>query len=437
MWSLARSLPCRRSPLRGFHGPATCGAAFVSLRRRRRDSTPPASSCRRAHGGATLGRLRQRRRLSSLASSDVINGACSLRVGIGTVASSLGGSPSRGFHGPATCGAAFVSLRRRRRDSAPPASSCRRAHGGATLGRLRQRRRLSSLASSDVISGACSLRVGIGTVASSLAGSPSRGSHGAAACNAALALLAPASSCRRTRSGVTLGRRSSAAADRSLDAVRRAQRLDLSACGRRRGRFLSGGGRRRAALAAPLPAAPRWRSWRRLSRAAAFAVAWRSAADLPRRRLALSVKCVVLGGSRSLSVVVGAVAFLRAVAVARLSRHRYLRRRVRVLAPASSCHRTAGVVMPPCSRRRNAWPQSPAAATLALSLKRRYQRRSLSARRYRHSRVLSGRVAVARRSRRHCLRRSASAPGAGLFVPPHSQRRYARPPLFSGGGLLS
>ena len=38
-----------------------------------------------------------------------------------------------------------------------------------------------------------------------------------------------------------------------------------------RGRFLFGGDRRRAALTAPLPAAPHWRSWRRLRRAAAVA----------------------------------------------------------------------------------------------------------------------------------------------------------------------
>ena len=189
--------------------------------------------------------------------------------------------------------------------------------------------------------------------------SPSRGAHGAAACGAALALLAPAWSCRRARGGVTLGRRSSAAAARSLGAVRSAQRLALSACGRWRGRFLSGGGRRRAALTAPLPAALRWRSWRRLSRAAALAAAWRSAAALPRRRLALSARCVVLSGSRSLRVVVGAVAS------------------------------------------------------------------SLAA------------VAVARRSRRRCLRRRVGAPGAGFVVPPRSRRRDARPPLFRGGGSLS
>ena len=40
---------------------------------------------------------------------------------------------------------------------------------------------------------------------------PLRGAHGAAACGAALALLAPACSCRRARGGVALGRRSSPA----------------------------------------------------------------------------------------------------------------------------------------------------------------------------------------------------------------------------------
>ena len=126
-------------------------------------------------------------------------------------------------------------------------------------------------------------------------GSPSQSAHGAAACDATLALLAPAQSCRRTRGGVKLGRRSSVAVARSLGAVtiktapdqlgavRRAQRLALSACSHWRGRFLSWGGRRRAALAAPLSAALRWRSWRQLSRAAALAAAWRSAAALPRR----------------------------------------------------------------------------------------------------------------------------------------------------------
>ena len=127
--------------------------------------------------------------------------------------------------------------------------------------------------------------------------------------------------------------------------MRRAQRLALSACGRGRGRFLSGSRRRRAALTAPLPAAPCWRSWRRLSRAAALAATWHSAASLPWRRLALPARCVVLSCSRSLRVVVGAVASsLGAVAIARRSRRRCLQRRAGTL--------SAGLVVPPRSRRR-------------------------------------------------------------------------------------
>ena len=124
-----------------------------------------------------------------------------------------------------------------------------------------------------VLSGSRSLRVVVGAVASSLGAVAVARRYGAAAFGAALALLAPAQACRRTRGGMALGRRSYVAAARSLGAVRRAQRLALSACGRRRGRLLSGVGRRRAALTAPLPEAPRWRSWRRLSCATAFAAA--------------------------------------------------------------------------------------------------------------------------------------------------------------------
>ena len=103
--------------------------------------------------------------------------------------------------------------------------------------------------------------------------SPSRSTHGATVFGAALALLANAWSCRRARGGVTLGRRSSAEAAHSLSAIRSDRRLVLSACGRRPSRFLSGGGRHRAELTAPLPAAPRRRSWCRLSRAAALTAA--------------------------------------------------------------------------------------------------------------------------------------------------------------------
>ena len=138
--------------------------------------------------------------------------------------------------------------------------------------------------------------------------SPSRGARGAAACGAARAVLATASPCRRTHGGVTHGRRRSAVAARSLGVVRSARRLALSACGRRRGRFLSGGFRRRTALTAPLPAAPRRRFWRRLGCAASHAAAWRSAIMFLWRRRALSARCVVPGGSRSLRAVVSAIA---------------------------------------------------------------------------------------------------------------------------------
>ena len=136
-----------------------------------------------------------------------------------------------------------------------------------------------------------------------------------------------------------LGRRSSAAAVRFLGLVRRALQLALS-----------GRGRRRAALTAPRPAAHRWRSWRRLCYAAALEAAWRSAAATPWLRLvSRHTRCVVLGGSRSLRVVVGAVTFpLRTVTVTRRSRRRDLRRR----AGASG----AGFVVLPHSRRLGARP---------------------------------------------------------------------------------
>ena len=70
--------------------------------------------------------------------------------------------------------------------------------------------------------------------------SPSRGARGAPACGAALALLAPAWSCHRYHGSVTLCRHSSAAAASSFSTVHSAWPLALSACGRRRGRFLSG-----------------------------------------------------------------------------------------------------------------------------------------------------------------------------------------------------
>ena len=88
--------------------------------------------------------------------------------------------------------------------------------------------------------------------------------------------------------------------------------------------------------------------------------------------------------------------------------------------------------MPPCSRRRDARPPRFRADG---SLSRRARCVILCS--SRSLRVTLGAVAVARRSRRRCLRRRAGAPSAGLFVPPCSRRRDARPPLFRGGGSLS
>ena len=129
-------------------------------------------------------------------------------------------------HCAAACGAALAAL--------APASWCRRTRGGMALGHRssaaaslaigvmqRGRRRVHSARA-------------IGAVRSSLGRSLSRGSHSAAACGAAPAVLAPAPSCRRTRGDVAHGRRCSAAAALLLGAVRRSRRRALSArCCRR------------------------------------------------------------------------------------------------------------------------------------------------------------------------------------------------------------
>ena len=177
----------------------------------------------------------------------------SLRVVVGAVASSLGaiavarrsrrrclwrraGAPGAGL---------FVPPRSRRRGALSPLS-----RGGSSLSR--RGAQCSAAHTFCVCTSARSLPF--------WGRSPSRGACGAAICGASLALLAPARSCRRARGDMALSRRSSAVTARFLSAVRSAQRLAVSACGRRRSRSLSGGDRRRTALTAPLPATPRWRS---------------------------------------------------------------------------------------------------------------------------------------------------------------------------------
>ena len=219
------------------------------------------------------------------------------------------------------------------------------------------------------------------------------------------------------------------------------------------------------------------------------------AAALPWRRLALSYRAA-LGGSPSLRVAVGAVASsLGAVAVAPLSRRRCLRRRVSAPGlPRPYRRKRRRGARPPLLRRgssrsrrgvawsaaralcawlsarsRPLWGRSPSrhscgaaacGAALALFVARstvppRSRRRDARPPLFRGGgslsqcarcvvlgssrslRVALWAVAVARRSRRRCLRRRAGAPGAGLVVPPRSRRRDARPPLFRGGGSLS
>ena len=128
---------------------------------------------------------------------------------------------------------------------------------------------------------------------------------------------APACSCRRAHGGVTLGRRSSVVAARPLGAHGASCSAARAPCVWLWWRLPSRG----AHGAAPCGAALALQRW--LVHAAALAAAWRStAAALWWRRLALSARAViVLGSSCSLRVAVGAVA------VARRSRRRCLRRR--------------------------------------------------------------------------------------------------------------
>ena len=281
--SLEWSLPLwRQSPSHGAHGAAASGTALVLL--------APALSCRRTRGGVPLGRHSSVAAARSLGAVLRARQLAPLRVVVGAVAFSLEAvavaqRPRRRYlrrYAGAPGAGSVVPPRSRRRGARPPFFRA----GGSFSARCRVLGRLRSL------------RVVVGTVASCWGRSPSCGAHGVAARGAALMLLAPAKSCRRARGGVTLGRRSSAAAARSLGLVCRAQQLALPKCGRWCGRFPSGGDRRHTALTATWPAAPRWRFWGWLCRAAALAAAWSSAATLPWRRFTLSAWCTVFSGSR-------------------------------------------------------------------------------------------------------------------------------------------
>ena len=114
----------------------------------------------------------------------------------------------------------------RRRAGAPGDVSVVPARrGGKTLGR-RFRGGGSLSARAVLLDCSSPLRVVDGAVAL-WRRSPSRGAHGAAAHGAALALLAPYQSCRRTRGGVALGRRSRGGGSLSARALRCARQRQL------------------------------------------------------------------------------------------------------------------------------------------------------------------------------------------------------------------
>ena len=158
----------------------------------------------------------------------------------------------------------------------------------------------------------------------------------------------------------------------------------------------------------------------------------------PSRRLAFSARCVVLGSSCSLRVVVGAVASsLGSVAVARRSRCHCLRRSRRRCLRRRTNAPGAGMLVHPRSRRRDARPRlfrgsgsffqrsaksSAACALCVWTLARSLPLTAVAV-------AQRSRRCCLRRTRRRCLRRRAGAPGAGFIVSPRSRWRDARPPL--------
>ena len=243
-----------------------------------------------------------------------------------------------------------------------------------------------------------------------------------------------ARSCRCVRGGVTLGRRSSAAAARSLGVVRRGRRRALFARGCRRGRVLSERSPSRRSRSAAARDATLALLVVRSAVPAALVAAWRSATAPSQRRLAFSAWCDVLGGMRSLRMAVGAVvSSLGAVAVAPLSRRRCLQRR-------AGAPRLLGARSPvlPRSRRRGARPplfrgggsRSWRGAAWSTA-------RALCAWLSALSRPLWGQ-APSRRSRSAAACGAALALfGARLVVPLRSRRRGIRPPLLRSGGSRS
>ena len=204
--------------------------------------------------------------------------------------------------------------------------------GGVALGRRPSAVAACTLSAVFVVvgCGARSLQATADGVVASSGRSPSRYSRGAAARNAARALLetaVPPHPMRRCVDRLPLLCGGGSCSQR--DARRGRWRRELSECGRWRGRHVTRAGRCRAVLAASLCAASRLRSSRppcRCIRCGGVALGRRSSAAASG---ALSAVNAVVGGGVSFlrAAADGVVASFGAVAVALLSRFRCTRRR--------------------------------------------------------------------------------------------------------------
>ena len=383
----------------------------------------PRPPCRRIRCGVVaLGRRSSAAAARALSAVRVVVGGCarSLRAAVDEVVASFGAAA-----------VALLSRRRStRRHSCALRARCAAASDAAwwrsAAAPLRRR-----LAPQRARAGLC---VRPSTRSSRPSGRPpSRCSRGAAPRGAARVLYAPAVPPHPMRRGGARPPLLCGGGSRSQRGARRGRwLLALSACGRRRGRRVLRGGRRRAALAAPLHAAPLVCSTRppcRRIRCGVVALGRRSSAAAARALSA--VRVVVGGGARSLRAAVDeVVAFFGAAAVALLSRRRSTRRRScalrarRAAASDAAWWRSAAAPL----RRRLALSARCASWSVAA--------RALCVRPSTRSSRPSGRPPS--RCSRGAAPRGAARVLYAPAVPPHPMRRGgARPPLLCGGGSRS
>ena len=386
--------------------------------------------CRRIRCGVVaLGRRSSAAAARALSAVRVVVGGCarSLRAAVDEVVASFG--------------AAAVALLSRRRSTRRRSCALRARRAAASdaawwrsaAAPLRRRLVLSARCASWSVA-ARALCVRPSTRSSRPSGRPpSRCSRGAAPRGAARVLYAPAVPPHPMRRGGARPPLLCGGGSRSQRGARRGRWLRaLSACGRRRGRRVLRGGRRRAALAAPLHAAPLVCSTRppcRRIRCGVVALGRRSSAAAARALSA--VRVVVGGGARSLRAAVDeVVASFGAAAVALLSRRRSTRRRscalraCRAAASDAAWWRSAAAPL----RRRLALSARCASWSVAA--------RALCVRPSTRSSRPSGRPPS--RCSRGAAPRGAARVLYAPAVPPHPMRRGgARPPLLCGGGSRS